>query len=345
MALKRTAKEEEGFTLIEFLVAMVMLAIIMPALTLSFGSAMKASERIDQRSANSSEARAVLSVITKDLENAYLPITQQTATQSLTGDSDTAAQTGTTPAIGWFTGADSASGSAPADSLSFTTLSGRADLSTLSQDLTPADTDQPMSAFQQVTYSLQPGIDGSSGVLVRSWASPPGQDSTATTNDDQLSDRVIALNFEYFDGTEWSDSWDTTQADPTADESTDATLDGTEPVTTESLLPIAVRVTLGILGDDGPHTYTTTVSLPLFHSSTYTIEQATTTANAGGGSGNGGSNNGGNNNGGNNNGGNNGRNGNTGNPGNGRTPPAMRPRGRSLPLMQSVPAPQALPPL
>jgi type II secretion system protein J len=237
-----------GFTLMEFLVAMAMFAIIMPALTIAFRTSLNAGERIDRRSVGTSEARAVMAIVTEDLKNAYMP--------STTG-------------AGWLIGTDSSSGSAPADSLSLTTMSGRASIMTLSQGLTPADTDQPMSVFQQVNYSLVPGLQSNSSILVRAFASPPGTDSTATTDETQLSDRVTGLNFEYFDGTTWNDTWDTTQPQTTTGTDANAAQTTTPP------LPLAIRVTIGFATPDGQQTYTTTVPLPMYNASTQKIEAET----------------------------------------------------------------------
>ncbi|MBO0223095.1 hypothetical protein J0689_27830, partial [Vibrio parahaemolyticus] len=70
-------------------------------------------------------------------------------------------------------------------------------------------TDERMSPYQQVNYSLQPGADGASGLLLRGIAAPPGTEPTEVTDEEILSDRVPGLNFEYFDGVDWNDSWDT----------------------------------------------------------------------------------------------------------------------------------------
>jgi type II secretory pathway pseudopilin PulG len=264
--LKRSKKRTGGFTLFEFVVAMAMLAIITPALTLAFTTVISAGGRIDRTSETTSEARAVLSVITRDLENAYLPVPSATA-QATTDTTDT--QTTTAPK-GWLIATDSASGNAPADSISLTTFSGRPSLSVLSQNLTPADTPEKMSVYQQVNYSLQPGLNADAGVLVRDTASPPGEDSTSATDEEALSDQVLGLNFEYFDGTTWTDTWDTTQ--PTTDTTGTTDTTATDTTTTPPPLPMMIRLTLVLASQDGPRTYTTTVSLPMYNSSLSKIE-------------------------------------------------------------------------
>lgn len=239
-------KNPNGYTLIEFIVTMALLAIIMPALTLSFRTTLDASERIDRRTLLTAEARAVLPVITQDLQNAFVLDRE-----------------GTTH---WLIGTDSLSGDAPADSLTLTTMSGRPPLTALVQDATPADTVEPLSPIQQVNYSLEPGSEEGTGLLIRSFSSPPGEDPTATTDAELLSDRVIGFDVQYFDGTEWHESWDTTQPDLAA--GTNAA-EGTQT----PILPLAVRVSLTLLSPNGPQTYNSLVNLPMAHAYASRIEQ------------------------------------------------------------------------
>ncbi len=271
--MKRPKRRDgRGFTLIEFLVTMTMLAIITPAITMSFRTALDASARVDQRGEATAQARAVLTTITYDLENAYMP--PDAASASASGASATGATT--TLPKGWLIGTDSANGNASADTLSFTTLSGRPPLALLAQGQTPADTAEPISRFQQINYSLEPGLQRDTGVLLRAFASPPGEDTTATTDEELLSDQVLALNFEYFDGTVWADAWDTTQPSTSTSTSATAGANGEDPNALPGL-PRAIRVTVTLLTASGPQTYTTTVALAMADASTSKIESEATT--------------------------------------------------------------------
>ena len=66
---------------------------------------------------------------------------------------------------------------------------------------------------------------------------PPGIDNESSY---VLADEVRSLNFQYFDGTDWQDSWDSTALGA----------DGVTPVGS----PRAIAVTIGIAPSRGPGT-------------------------------------------------------------------------------------------
>lgn len=272
---------QSGFTLMEFIVTMALLAIIMPALTLSFRTALNASERVDRRTVTTAEARAVLPILTQDLQNTFA-LTQAPAAEEDTAGTATTITEGTTDASkGWLIGTDSSSGNSPADSLTFTTLSGRPPLSALMNEETPAASTEAISPFQQVNYSLEPGGRNGASVLVRAFASPPVDDPTATTDTEVLSDSVLAFNLEYFDGTDWLDNWDSTQQEASASSTTTGTTTGTTDEAVPPLLPQAIRVSLVLLSEDGsPQNFSTTVTLPMWEASASPIERDDTPQDA-----------------------------------------------------------------
>jgi Tfp pilus assembly protein PilV len=111
----------------------------------------------------------------------------------------------------------------------------------------PNDVPPVVSDLRRVSYWLAGG-DGSPAGLARQEIPlvtsddalqnlPPGIDNESSY---VLADEVRSLNFQYFDGTDWQDSWD----------STTLGADGVTPVGS----PRAIAVTIGIAPSRGPGT-------------------------------------------------------------------------------------------
>jgi type II secretion system protein J len=176
---------KSGFTLIELILAVGVMAIVLMAISGVFFSAMRLRERTSEAVAESLPVQQALSLIRRDLQGAMPPATNGV----FAGDFK----------VGDVT---SLSLNRPVDIELYTTTGA------LRQD-------QPWGEVQRVTYELRPPADRSA----------PGQDlvRSVTRNllstipqspvDQWLMGGVQSIEFSCFDGTQWRDYWDTTLTD------------------------------------------------------------------------------------------------------------------------------------
>jgi len=90
--------------------------------------------------------------------------------------------------------------------------------------------------FVEISYFVHEDEDTGRKNLIRRWQAPPDEDITMGGRYEALSDRVVSLAFEYYDGFEWTDDW------PYIEE-----------------LPDAVRITLGLADETTSSNVTLTV--------------------------------------------------------------------------------------
>jgi type II secretion system protein J len=178
--------------LIEVLLALAISAIVLVIVSSVFASALKLQERANANVDESLPVERALSVMRKDLKNAVAPggmLAGPLQSGSLQGglDSDSGVQIYTTTGL-----------------------------------MTPST---PWSEIQKVTYGLQASSDSSSNGkdLVRTVTRNLLSTGTEDEEDQFLMSGVESLNFSYFDGANWLDTWDDT---------------------TETNLPLAVKVNL-----------------------------------------------------------------------------------------------------
>jgi len=180
-----------GFTLIEVLLALMVSAIVLVIICTVFGSALKLQQSASASVDRSLPIERALSMMRKDLKNTVAPggmLAGPLQSGSLqTGDANAGIQIYTTTGV-----------------------------------MLP---NAPWSEIQKVTYGLQSPNDSSSNGkdLVRTVTR--NLLTTGTEDDDEqfLASGVESLDFSYFDGANWLDTWDDT---------------------TETNLPMAVRVNL-----------------------------------------------------------------------------------------------------
>ena len=247
-------RRNSGYTLLEFLVAMVIMGIITPGVTLALRAATVAMDRSEARAARMQQVRAAFDVLSRDISFAVLPSASQ---GSSTSDSTTISEP-----TSWFVGSDDSSGNIDTDSLEIITASGRVGYAEMLADNTPDAAEEPPSYLVQVAYSLEPSESGEGFDLIRRHRSPPSPDGDRS---DLLVEEVVVkgisgLDFSYFDGTDWLDSWDTT-------------------LDTELGLPVAVRITLTIREGNTEEVYITTV--PVYSASSSSTSSSGTSSSAG----------------------------------------------------------------
>ena len=181
-----------GFTLIEVLLALSICAVVLVIISSVFAGALKLQERASANVDKSLPIERALSLMRKDLKNSVAP------GGMLAGP----LQSGSMAA-----GVDANNG------IQIYTTTGL---------ITP---NSPWSEIQKVTYGLQSSSDSDSNGkdLVRTVTRNLLSTSAADEDDQFLASGVESLNFTYFDGSSWLDTWDDT---------------------TQTNLPLAVRVNL-----------------------------------------------------------------------------------------------------
>jgi general secretion pathway protein J len=167
---------QKGFTLIELLVALGIVAVLVTLLYETFNSVLRSTQQTDEESEMDQMARIGMGIMVNELKSVYWhPPSSQSNGSPLE-----------------FIGQDELTGTGASDTLRFTALSharfqeGVAD---------------PSLAILE--YELVPVPETETAVLMHSEEIIP----LSRTERYELAERVIGLNFRYFDGKEWSDEW------------------------------------------------------------------------------------------------------------------------------------------
>ena len=170
--MKRPSSAVAGFTLIEVMTAVTILAIMATvAFTIVFG-AVKRSRHIDTRVELSTEAAAIVNLITDDLRGTFLPDDE------------------------FFLGVDDFNAEDPADELSLLTTA-----------VLPVNPEIPAGGVGEVEYSVLEGENGTR-LLMRREQSPARSPFDEGGEDIEITDRLQSLNLTYSDGVDRFDSWD-----------------------------------------------------------------------------------------------------------------------------------------
>ncbi|MDF1526287.1 MAG: type II secretion system protein GspJ [bacterium] len=172
---KRKSSTVAGFTLIEVMTAVTILAIMATvAFTIVFG-AVKRSRHIDRRGGLTTEAAAIVNIVSEDLRGAFV-------------------RDGVVP---FFQGIDNFKAEDPADCLSLLTTA-----------VLPVNPEIPAGGVGEVEYSIIEGENGALLLLRREQIparSPYDEGGAAIV----ITDRIKSLNLEFSDGEDWFERWDT----------------------------------------------------------------------------------------------------------------------------------------
>lgn len=184
---------EKGFTLIEVLIAITLLAIISLLVWQAAGTTLASKERFDARYEIFQSAGLTLHQMTREIESAYLY-----ATPDFLGRSGSGEQQVKTAFIG--------SDEGDQDSLTFDTLTHIRYIK-----------DAKESDQAEISYFLEPDdeSDQELWVLKKREQSPPDTDLKQGGRTSVLFKGVSELNFRYFDSTkgEFVESWDSSSMD------------------------------------------------------------------------------------------------------------------------------------
>ena len=231
----RRRPKQSAFTLLELLVALVLMVALTSSLYVCFRVAFKSQDHANAALAPARTALQTLELMRLDIESALVPngflagaFEGTPATQTATVGSQTA------------TGSSSQS-----DTLTFYSCAQAPDNPGVAPAQAAGQAPNPNSTptacdVRMVTYSLVPQPNDTTGTLFllqRSIVTNLLAPETPAPLQENLCANVLSLNFQYFDGTNWWPNWDSTQQGNT--------------------LPTAVQVTLQlqppILGQPDPN--------------------------------------------------------------------------------------------
>jgi prepilin-type N-terminal cleavage/methylation domain-containing protein len=215
-----------GFTLLELMITLTLLAVISAGIALAFGTSLHVFSVV-RRGSDVADARRLLARrLEEDLQGAWV-------------------RTGSTTT--WFRGVSSTPTtevtlSLPQGNILSLTTARPPSRDAIRLDEGVGGTAGPQSDVQQVSWWLEPAQDGVME-LVRRERTPPDaeadetQDVSVTRTVLARGVREVALHF--FDGTQWLDQWDVG-----GEPDTTGTTPGTTTATTDTGLPTMVEVTL-----------------------------------------------------------------------------------------------------
>ncbi len=172
---------QRGFTLLELLVAIGIVAVLLSILYSTFNAVVRSTEQVEDVAEVSLMARISLSLMTRDLRSAYWRPPQP----------------GIPSGFSLFVGTDEERDGRPSDSLSFTALS-HARVIDGNQD----------PALSHLDYALAAVPDQSTWVLLHREETNLLSLSGVTLEEFELAEKIHGLNLRYFDGEIWSNEWD-----------------------------------------------------------------------------------------------------------------------------------------
>ena len=204
--------DADAFTLLEVLIALFILAMVMAVVHSVFYGALQLRNKTDQSFDDAIPLQHALTMIKRDMANLTVP------GGTLTGTFQTTATTGSSTTSSTHYGQQAGP--------TFYTASGVvSDSSTWSE-------------IQKVAYYLTPATNGGAGMeLIRSVTRnllPVMQDEYS---DQHLLSGVENLTFQYYNGSSWVDTWDSTTTSATS--------------TTTNTLPQGIRVQLTLAVEAG----------------------------------------------------------------------------------------------
>jgi len=224
---------QQGFTLLELTIAMAFVALLASGITLSLSTCLNVWQRSLEAADLNQEARAVMALLSRDLRGSYLGLDRM---------------------AGWFIGRPAAPSESSADTLELCTeSSGPVRAALLPEEMRREwrpETHAPVSDYVVVRYHREAAREGAPAGLYRTtWVVPPAlpraseQWQLGPARAELISTAVVAMRFQYFDGQEWLDAWETTAQD--------------------RRLPWAVAVELTLCDARGhDHVYQTLVAIP-----------------------------------------------------------------------------------
>lgn len=208
--MKVQCHRSRAFTLIELVISAALMVIILVAAYLCLSACIRGQDIVGPRADAFQNARVAMALLSADLR-AACPLTPGPP----------------------FLGMQRLLGQVEADNLDFAT-----------HNYTPRRAGQ--GDFCEISYYVEQDPDGSYG-LWRRRDPTLALDPLSGGSTEEIAENILAVRFEYFDGTDWHDSW--------GDVNDHGAQNSLEGAATETGLPEAVRITL--MFDSDPHSKTT----------------------------------------------------------------------------------------
>ena len=229
---------QPGFTLLELLVALVLMVALTSSLYACFRIAFKAQDHTSAALAPARTALTALELMRLDLESAMTPnnVLAGPFEGTPAGETPVVANSNVNLGVG---STVSTTSSANGDTLTFYSCahapeSPYAAMAQASGQAANASSPTAVACdIREVTYALSPQPNDTTGtlfVLQRSIITNLLALEAPTPVVDNLCDHVLALNFQYFDGTSWWTTWDSTQQGNTLPTAVEVTLQLQPPV-------------------------------------------------------------------------------------------------------------------
>ncbi|MDE3066140.1 MAG: type II secretion system protein GspJ [Verrucomicrobiota bacterium] len=205
---KRQGSTGDAFTLLELILAVAVAAIVLAAVSAAFFTALHLQESTQDAVDAATPVDQALAVLRRDLECAVTPTNG--TDKILSGD--------------FRVGNLTSQGISRPVAIEMFTATGALS----------SDPSRPWGDIQRVTYELQTPSDRTAqGLdLVRSVTRNLLSTATPDVEDQWLLGGVQSIQFSCFDGTQWLDTWDTS-----------------DPTSSETNLPTAVRVEIQLAGN------------------------------------------------------------------------------------------------
>jgi len=175
--LRGTREAPRGFTLIEMMLAIGVLALVLAMLADAFSTIAHSKVHAEGRLLVDREGRALLWQLTKEVSNAV--------------------QTPYAPSNVALFGGGHMGNSRPIDTITLSTYSGGHRRAVIG-----------MTPETIVTYNLTPNPESRGWYLLQRSQQSGLLTSTVATQSMVLADNVLSLHIRYFDGVRWGESWD-----------------------------------------------------------------------------------------------------------------------------------------
>jgi type II secretory pathway pseudopilin PulG len=234
----RLRPRQSAFTLLELLVALVLMISITSSLYACFRIAFKSQDHAEAALTPARTALYAMELIRQDLDCAMVPNNVLAGPFEGTPAGETPALTSQTANLG-IGSTVSTTASANGDTLSFYSCGQSPESPYLAQAQASGqvpNASSPTSVacdIRFVTYALVPQPNDTTGTLFllqRSITTNLLAPDAPQPQVDNICENVLALNFQYFDGTSWYPNWDSTQEDNTLPTAVQMTLQLQPPV-------------------------------------------------------------------------------------------------------------------
>lgn len=245
----RRPRLQRGLTLLELLVVLALTAVLATSVSYAMMAEVTTQRRLETDRTQADHTQDFIRTMTLALQGIKYP---QATTSSTTAAAATTTTTATSPtSVGttcYFQGTnDGGQAIVGTDRLTFTTTAPGVPLASINSTddyQTQQNYRGPVGGVSEVSIGEEPigqAPGGETGVFERV-QTPSDTDPTQGGNEWLLDPDIDELGFEFWDGEEWDDTWDTTNG--------------------QTVLPQIVRVSYTLRNEQGHPTHTFTVQIP-----------------------------------------------------------------------------------